>query len=417
VAEPLSTGAGHPPDLSPIPALRHNPDFLWLWTGQTASALGSSLAIIVYPILALSLTGSAALAGLVSFLGLSVATVARLPVGVLIDRWPLRPVLVWSDLVRAATTAALVLALVIGRLSLAQLVITAVVNGVAGVFSSAAQSVALRHVVAPEQLPRAFALGDGRSHAVSLVGQPAGGYLYGVLPALPLIADAVSYALSAVLARLIRRPLADAGRAHPVPKLRHDLFTGLRHLWHDSFLKATLLYAAGVQFVAGGLTLALIAAMTADGVTAGQLGTLFAIAAAGGIAGAIATPRLQIRLSPAALVIAMGWVSALAYAAMAWVHDPVVAGLALALVYFSVAPADAMLSAAQVHRTPQPLQGRVFAASSLVAGIIAPLGPLTGGLLIDHTGQAATFSILAAVLAALTTGVQLNRALRTLSLP
>ena len=54
----------------PVP-LRHNRDFLLLWTGQAASSIGSSVAAIAYPLLALAATGSAAKAGAVGFAALA----------------------------------------------------------------------------------------------------------------------------------------------------------------------------------------------------------------------------------------------------------------------------------------------------------------------------------------------------------
>lgn len=91
-----------------------------------------------------------------------------------------------ADVLRVASTAALVACVVTGHLALWQLLVVGAVNVCAAVFSEIAHSVALRHVVAAAQLPAAFALNDGRGHAISLAGQPVGGFLYGVAPSLPL---------------------------------------------------------------------------------------------------------------------------------------------------------------------------------------------------------------------------------------
>ena len=124
--------------------------------------------------LALSVTGSAGQAGLVGLAALATATLMRLPAGSLVDRLPLRRVLVGADVVRAACTAALVVSVATGHLALWQLVVVGALNACAGVFSEVAHSVALRHIVPAAQLPAAFALNDGRGHAISLAGQPVG---------------------------------------------------------------------------------------------------------------------------------------------------------------------------------------------------------------------------------------------------
>src|SRR5436190_108638 len=106
--------------------LRRNRDFVLLWTGQAVSAVGSSVASIVYPLLALAATGSAAQAGAVGFAGMAATALVRLPAGVLADRYPLKPLMIGSDLVRTAATAAIVTEIVTGRVTLVLLVVATV---------------------------------------------------------------------------------------------------------------------------------------------------------------------------------------------------------------------------------------------------------------------------------------------------
>ncbi|WP_222598753.1 hypothetical protein, partial [Klebsiella sp. Kps] len=87
-------------------------------------------------------------------------------------------------------------------------------------------------------------------------------------------------------------PLRPAATTSPRPRVRDDLLTGLRHLWQQPFLRSTLFAAAAYQLVFGAATFALIASFTAAGASATSLGALFAVAAAGGILGALATPEL-----------------------------------------------------------------------------------------------------------------------------
>ncbi len=100
---------------------------------------------------------------------------------------------------------------------------------------------------------------------------------------------------------------------------------------------------------------------------------MFAVAAVGGILGAIAAPYLQARLAPNTPVITMGWVATVAFTALAWINQPILAGALLGCIVFTAAQANAMLSATQIHRTPGHLQGRVIAAAFPIAGVAAPL--------------------------------------------
>lgn len=168
--------------------LWRNRDFMLLWVGQSVSALGTSMAGIVYPLLALMATGSVVVAGIVGFAGMATATILRLPSGVLVDRWPRKVIMVVADAGRAVVTAAIVVAVLADGVTTLVLVASAVVSAACGVMSHSAQTVVVRHVVPSSQLPRALAQNEARGHAASLAGQPLGGYLYA--PANALLATA-----------------------------------------------------------------------------------------------------------------------------------------------------------------------------------------------------------------------------------
>jgi len=344
---------------------------------------------------------------------LAVGALMRLPAGALVDRVPLRRILVGADVLPAITTAALVASVVTGHLALWQLLVVATINACAAAFSEIAHSVALRHVVAPVQLPTAFALDDGRRHAISLTGQPAGGVLYGVAPSLPLVADLASFLVSAVVSATIKAPMQPSPDKANRPRLSTDLLTGLAFLWREPFLRATLLAASGYQLVYAGATFALIANFTAAGASPTSIGLLFAIAAVGGILGAVTAPAVQSRLPYSTVVVTMGWTAAAVFASFAWIEQPLLAGVLLGCIFITSAPANAVLLAAQITRTPSHLQGRVIAASYLIAGLAAPLGPPISGALLDVTGQLPTFLAIAALTGIITIAVHLNRPIRT----
>lgn len=393
--------------------LSGNGDFLRLWTGGAISGLGSTMTALAYPLLALSVTSSAGRAGLLGLLALAAGTLMRLPAGALVDRLPLRRLLVGADLVRVGSTAALIASVLSGGLALWQLLLVATINACTGVFGEIAHSVALRHVVPAAQLPTAFALDDGRGHAVSLAGQPAGGLLYGIAPSLPLVADLVSFLASAVVSATITTPMPPSD--HPGrPRLRADLLTGLTFLWREPFLRATLFAASGYQLVFAAAVFALIASLTAAGATPADLGIMFAVAALGGILGAIAAPLLQprLRLRLSTVVVIMGWTAAIVFAGFASTGQPLLAGALLGCIFLTSAPANAILLAAQITRTPSHLQGRVMAASYLIAGLAAPLGPPISGVLLDTTSKSATFLTIAAFTGIITLAVHLNRPMR-----
>ena len=150
------------------PALRQNADFARLWTGGAVSDLGSSMTASAYPLLALSITPSAAAAGLLGLVALTVGALSRLPAGVAIDRAPLRWMLIGSDLISVAATSVAVVSLLTGRLALWQLLVVAAVYAAGAAVNDIAHSVALAsRRFSPTQLPHAFALNEGRGTRLS----------------------------------------------------------------------------------------------------------------------------------------------------------------------------------------------------------------------------------------------------------
>jgi hypothetical protein len=74
--------------------LRHNRDFLVLWSSQLVSTLGSQVSLVAFPLLVLATTGSPARAGVVGFANTIPALLFYLPAGVLVDRQDRRKLMV-----------------------------------------------------------------------------------------------------------------------------------------------------------------------------------------------------------------------------------------------------------------------------------------------------------------------------------
>ncbi|MDX6521316.1 MAG: hypothetical protein QOF08_1921, partial [Gaiellales bacterium] len=80
--------------------LRRNRDFVLLQTGQLLSQSGTQVASIAYPLLVLSLSGSATMAGVVGFARFIAEAVFALPAGLLADRWSRKRLMISSDVLR-----------------------------------------------------------------------------------------------------------------------------------------------------------------------------------------------------------------------------------------------------------------------------------------------------------------------------
>jgi MFS family permease len=214
--------------------LRRNRDFVALWVGQTASALGTSISSLAYPLLLLAVTGSPALAGAGATVLAATTFLLRIPAGVVADRVDRKRLMLVCDGGRLMAVGSLGLTAAFGEVHLAHVFLVAVVEGALGVLFAPAETVAVRAVVAPSQVRDAVARNQARQQLASLVGPSLGGALFGLGRGLPFLADALSYAVSFLAVATVRTPLPQGRPSPPGRRLRQELGEGLRWLWRCS---------------------------------------------------------------------------------------------------------------------------------------------------------------------------------------
>src|SRR5581483_10876908 len=202
---PVADDAPSPVNTAALP-LNRNRDFLLLWSGHLVSTAGTQVTDLALPLLVLALTNSPTQAGIVAACGTVPRFVLALPAGVLVDRLDRKRVMIACDVLRALALGSIPLALWLGRLTMAQLYIVSFLLGTGFIFFFLARVSALPRVVAREQLPSAVARQEAADSVVTLVGPPLGGFVFGLGRALPFLADAISYVVSAASLGFIRVP-------------------------------------------------------------------------------------------------------------------------------------------------------------------------------------------------------------------
>src|SRR3954465_10888967 len=110
--------------------LSRNHDFTVLWVGQTISELGTRVSMFVLPLVTFAVTGSALLAGVAGGLELLGTALALLPGGLLADRVHRGRVMRAAAGVGVLLYASLVVAGVLGALTVAHLFVVGVLTGV-----------------------------------------------------------------------------------------------------------------------------------------------------------------------------------------------------------------------------------------------------------------------------------------------
>ena len=369
--------------------------FWRIWTAQTVSTLGSSVAGFGIAVHVFLDSGNA------MWLGLLMAA-ASLPFVVLapllgrIDRFERRTVMITGDLIAAVGTIAALAFAVSGKLEAWHLVIAAIIGGIGTAIQMPAAQAAIPALVGPDQLDRANGLGQ--------IG-PAGGIVAAPVIATVLVAqwgimavlivDVITFAIAVAATALtpFRSHLdehlpaaADAASdsAHPVTGWT-PVIDWMRASGRG--IAALMAVSATVNLCLGFFNVALVAvvasidehwaglplavggsAMIGASVVIGQQGLperrvpaitlgVFMLAAGCAICG----------LRPSLAVVAIG--SAIALAAV-----PIVSSAASTMMH---------------ERVPAALQGRMFALRGGISRSLDPLGAVVAGIVISVIAEPA----------------------------
>jgi MFS family permease len=396
--------------LTEVP-LRHNRDFVLLQFGQLMSTAGSQSTVIAYPLLVLAVTGSPALAGVVGFARVFAVFVLALPAGLAADRWNRRRLMIAADAVSAVAVGGLAVTVVLHQTVFWLIPVVAFVEGGASALFHSAYAGALRAVVPATQLPAAAAVQSGRQAAVQLIGGPLGGALFAIGRAVPFVFDAVSYLASVVSVRLIRTPFQNLDREVDRSTLRTRLAEGFRFLWGQRFLRASAIMFGLGNFIGPGVTLALVVLGDRQGLSSGMVGLLVALFGGGVLLGSTLTSVVRRLLPPRAVLLLEFWMWTGCGAYLIWpsVYVLAVSMLPAALVIPST---DSVVHASRYALTPDRLIGRVESVHRSIALLIAPLGPLVTGILLDTASDRVAIGVLAAVGLTLAVSSTLSPSLR-----
>lgn len=374
--------------------LRRNRDFVLLQAGQLLSSAGTETSSIAYPLLVLAVTHSPAKTGLVAFARTLPMALLALPAGLLADRWSRRRLMIAADMVRAGAVACLAALVLADRAGFWPIALVAFVEGAGSALFGAAYPGALRAVVPARQLPAAAAAQTGRQAAVQLGGPPLGGVLFSLARALPFVVDAVSYFCSSLSLLAMRTPFQEVRERDRAP-LRARLAEGFRFLWGQPFLRTcALLFGLG-NFLGPGLLLAVVVIGRRQGLSGGEVGALIAAFGACLLLGSLLSPLVR-RALPVRAVLVLElwtWLGCSAFLIRPSVYVLIAGLLPTAL---AIPSTDSVVHGYRIAMTPDRLLGRAEAIRSTISLSIAPLGPLTAGVLLGAVSARATIAVFAA---------------------
>lgn len=379
-------------------------DFRKLWSAAAISNLGDGAMLAAGPLLVASLTAEPLAVGAAVFIQQVPWLVFALFSGALVDRLDRRRMIVVADSFRALVLGALGVAVLTGTSPLWSVYLALFLLGTAETLADNASGALLATTVPKEHLGKAnarlfatFTVGN------QLGGPPLGALLFAVGAGVPLVLDALTFGVAAVLvARISARPEPSVDPTARTP-LRQEVRDGVRWLWNHSGVRtlALSILVMNVTFYAAFATWVLFARMQL-GLSDAQFGLLITAGAVGGLAGTPIYHLLEPRVGSLTLLRAGLVVETLVHLVLALTRDPWVAAVTMAVFGVHAVIWGTVSTTARQLATPDELLGRVNSVYLLASVGGAAVGSLIGAVLAQRFGLVAPFAVAFAAMVVMT---------------
>ncbi len=378
--------------------LLRNRDFLSLWGAETISQFGSQVSFLALPLVAiLALEESAFKVAALTSVQFLPFLLFTLPAGVWVDRLRRKPILVAGDVGRAVALATIPAAHWAGTLNIWHLYAVGFVVGVCTVFFDVAYQSYLPALVGRDQVVEGNAKLE-ISRAGANIGGPglAGGLVAALTAPIAVLADAISFLVSALLLGAIRKqepaPSREGRRS-----LRSELGEGLRYVFSHSYQRTMVATTALANFFGQVVfSILLVYAVRELGLTAATIGIVLAVGNLGTLAAALTARRIgewlgvgrtiliaSCLFGPGTLLIAL---------APKEQAIPFILASMTVIGFGGILYNVTAISLIQAI-TPDRILGRANASRRFVVWGVVPLGGLTGGALATAIGLRETMVV------------------------
>lgn len=372
---------------------RHH-DFLRLWTGQTISQLGSVVTRTALPLVALLVLG----AGPTEMAALVVASSAGvllvgLVAGVWVDRLRRRPILIVTDLARAALLFAVPAAFLLQALRLELLYLVAFLVSSLGTLFTSAYYAYLPSLVGVERVLE----GNSRiatSEAIAEVGGPglAGALVQVVTAPFAVLVDAVSFLVSAASLALIRTPEPPRPAMRPGRSMLREIGEGLAAVRSHELLMPLAASSVTSHFFGSfyAVLYSLYLLETLD-LSPLLLGIVISAGGVGSLVGSLFAMRLARRFGVGPTVVWCALASSVVGVLTPLAGGPV--ALATLMVFIPQLVGDALQTTEWIGidtvvqtATPDRVLGRVTATIDFLSHGIGPLGAVAAAAVAEAFG-------------------------------
>lgn len=369
-------------------------DFGLLFAGQTISQIGDSLNKVALLWFVYELTGSALKMTMIGLLQTLPPLVMGPLIGVYLDRFRKKPVMITVDVLRTVLILLIPLLYMAEALTLERLYILVFANAIVSTVFGPALASAVPLIAPKDRLVAANALMQSTANIGLLVGPAASGLGIALIGAQNVLyVDALTFLVSAICLMPIQTQetldpdLRSKGWTEDVGS---DLLAGFRFVFVEQKTVLLLMLTATLYSVGISAFVFLLPVFAKDVLAVGpiQLGWLWSALGVGmliasfGLA-SIARGDFSRRLQLISFALAVG---GLAVGTLRFLEAPLAAGLVIAIIGVSTAMFTPLVWTTLQELTPAPLLGRVF-TSFATGGMAASMAGMAGfGWATDRLG-------------------------------
>lgn len=377
----MSTGTGQQPRLGLA--------YRRLLAASAISTAGDGVRFVALPLLVASLLHEPFQVAVVTAAMTLPWLLFGLPAGAFADRWNRVRLMVLADVLRVAALLGAIALLAADRLALESLVVLALLLGVGEVLFDCASFAVLPGVVPDSRLEAANGqLFAAQTVCRDLLGHLLGGVLYSLERAIPLMVDAVSFAMSALLLWKVPIPAPPSGERR---SLLAEIGEGVRCILGDRLL--ILLAVAGGLINAvylGQVAILVVFVQRVLGMSPTGYAALLATGAVGGVLGGAVASRVM-RLAGRSVVLlgSIGLIGACGLSIMAGTVWTTMVGYFL--MGFGIMTWNVVSVSLRQAVVPDRLLGRTMGVYRLCAWGTMPIGALVFGVVADAVGLGVAF--------------------------
>lgn len=367
--------------------------YLFFWSGQLVSLLGSSVAQFVIIWWITLETGSALYLSIAAFLGLVPMVILTPFAGVLVDRWSRKALIGIADFLQALATVVLILLFWLSSVSIWQVLVLLTLRGIFQAFHSPAVSAIVPLMVPKAKLSRINGLNYLFTGAVTLIGPVVAALLLGFWKIHQILwIDAITFIVAVIPLLIITIP--SVRKKQDKSSFKKDLGEGLAFIKNGRGFLPLLMVATVLNFLLTPLSTLLPYYVKFDHFgEASDLAIVMAFFQGGILAGGLLMSVIKgfkkkmVATTSSIYIIFLGYaLVALTPTGIFWLMA--IGGLIMA---FCVPVANVSTQTIIQTVVPMKMQGRVNSVTMALASAATPVGMILSGVIVEFTRTANLF--------------------------